>query len=106
MYPFTIVCNYNLHKRTFSVIVTILTPCGLQKLSVNVMFVLRYISNKKDKFVDNLKEAVSIPSVSEDIERRPDVVAMVKWAEKKMKSLGADVELCDIGFQVRFYCDF
>ncbi|XP_046677612.1 cytosolic non-specific dipeptidase isoform X1 [Homalodisca vitripennis] len=58
-----------------------------------------YIEKNKRKFIENLKEAVSIPSVSGVVEHRPDVVTMVKWAENQLRGLGATVQLCDVGVQ-------
>lgn len=69
-------------------------------LSDVIYCVYRYIESNKTKFINNLKEAVSIQSVSGEIKNRQDVVNMMKWAESKLKSLGVSVELCDIGFQV------
>jgi len=64
-----------------------------------------YIDTNKTKFIGNLKGAVSIPSVSGEVEHRADVVTMVKWTESQLKSLGATVELCDIGEQVLPNCE-
>lgn len=61
-----------------------------------------YIDSKKLTFIENLKEAISIPSVSGDVSYRQDVVTMVKWAESRLKSLGATVELCDIGMETTY----
>lgn len=47
---------------------------------------------------------MSIPSVSGQPERRDDVITMVHWMEDRLKKLGVEVELCDIGLQVsNFY---
>ncbi|XP_054275860.1 cytosolic non-specific dipeptidase [Macrosteles quadrilineatus] len=59
-----------------------------------------YVDKNAVKFIGILKEAVSIPSVSNDVGHRPDVVTMVKWTESRLKSLGASVELCDVGDQI------
>ncbi|PIO77571.1 peptidase, M20/M25/M40 family [Teladorsagia circumcincta] len=40
------------------------------------------IDDRQNEFVANLKEAVSIPSVSSEPARRPDCVNMVMWAKK------------------------
>lgn len=61
--------------------------------------VFGYIDSNKDKFIKNLRDAVAIPSVSGQPERRDDVITMVHWMEERLKKLGVEVELCDIGFQ-------
>lgn len=63
--------------------------------------IFRYIDSNKEKFIKNLRDAVSIPSVSGQPERRDDVITMVHWMEDRLKKLGVEVELCDIGLQVK-----
>lgn len=70
---------------------------------LNICSVNRYIDSNKKKFIETLKDAVSIPSVSGDDDRRPDVVIMVKWAADHLRKMGATVELCDIGDEVHTY---
>jgi len=50
--------------------------------------------------LETLSQAVSIKSISADPELRNEVNKMMQWAQAKLKALGADVELCDIGQQV------
>lgn len=45
-----------------------------------------------DSFIDRLRAAVAIPSVSADPEMRPRVVEMAEFLEKELKALGAHVE--------------
>ncbi|XP_022162428.1 cytosolic non-specific dipeptidase-like [Myzus persicae] len=61
--------------------------------------VFRYIDDNKNKFLETLSQAVSIKSISADPELRNEVIKMMQWAQAKLKTLGADVELCDIGQQ-------
>ncbi|XP_060869260.1 cytosolic non-specific dipeptidase-like [Metopolophium dirhodum] len=61
--------------------------------------VFRYVDDHKNKFVETLSQAVSIKSISADPELRNEVNKMMQWAQAKLKALGADVELCDIGQQ-------
>uniref|UniRef100_A0A915PR77 RNA helicase n=1 Tax=Setaria digitata TaxID=48799 RepID=A0A915PR77_9BILA len=49
------------------------------------------------KFIERLREAVSIPSVSGHPQRRADVVRMVQWTKMQLENLGVKTELCDIG---------
>ncbi|XP_050543642.1 cytosolic non-specific dipeptidase isoform X2 [Daktulosphaira vitifoliae] len=62
--------------------------------------VFRYIEQEKNNFVENLKNAVSIKSVSADPNLRFEVLKMMNWANNKLKILGAEVELCETGIQV------
>lgn len=50
--------------------------------------------------METLSQAVSIKSISADPELRNEVNKMMQWAQAKLKALGADVQLCDIGQQV------
>jgi Cys-Gly metallodipeptidase DUG1 len=52
-----------------------------------------------DHFIDRLRKAVAIPSVSSDDERRPEVVRMGKWLAGELTALGAEVELRPLGKQ-------
>lgn len=61
--------------------------------------VFKYIDDNKSKFIDNLKAAVAIPSVSSVPEHRPDVIKMINWAADRLTALNANVEICDNGFQ-------
>ncbi|KAL8370002.1 hypothetical protein RB595_000388 [Gaeumannomyces hyphopodioides] len=50
-------------------------------------------------FIERLRAAVAIPSVSSDAARRPDVVRMAHFLESELKTLGAHVELRPLGKQ-------
>ncbi|XP_050301476.1 cytosolic non-specific dipeptidase-like [Anthonomus grandis grandis] len=67
-------------------------PCHLTKI-------FKHIDSKKQVFIDLLKEAVAIKSVSTWAETRPEVIRMVEWAKKRLEDLGAKAELKDIGNQ-------
>lgn len=59
----------------------------------------RYIDDHKVEYIDNLREAVAIKSVSAWPDHRNEIINMVKWTEVKLKELGATTELADIGVQ-------
>lgn len=59
----------------------------------------RYIDEHKQEYIDNLKEAVAIKSVSAWADNRDEVIKMMKWAEVKLKNLGATTELANVGTQ-------
>lgn len=59
----------------------------------------RYIDDHAQDYINNLKEAIAIKSVSAWPDHRNEVVKMMKWAEVKLKSLEATTELVDIGKQ-------
>ncbi|KAK4164333.1 hypothetical protein QBC43DRAFT_262388 [Cladorrhinum sp. PSN259] len=52
-----------------------------------------------DTFIERLREAVAIPSISADAARRPDVVRMGHWLAAELKKLGATAELRELGKQ-------
>ncbi|EGS19558.1 glutamate carboxypeptidase-like protein [Thermochaetoides thermophila DSM 1495] len=52
-----------------------------------------------DAFIERLRQAVAIPSISADPARRPDVVRMAKFLESELIKLGAQVELRELGRQ-------
>ncbi|XP_076628449.1 cytosolic non-specific dipeptidase 2 [Colletes latitarsis] len=58
-----------------------------------------YIDKHKAEYINNLKEAVAIKSVSAWPDHRNEIIKMMKWAEVKLKDLGATTELVDIGKQ-------
>lgn len=61
--------------------------------------VCRYIDDHRIEYIENLKEAVAIKSVSAWPDHRNDIVEMMKWAETRLKELGTVTELVDVGKQ-------
>lgn len=61
--------------------------------------VFSYIDANKQKFIQNLSDAVAIKSVSAWSDTRPEIVRMMKWAATRLEQLGAATELKDIGKQ-------
>jgi nonspecific dipeptidase len=57
----------------------------------------RHIDGNKVKYIDNLRQAVAIKSVSAWPESRNEIIKMIKWAEAQFKQLGASTELADLG---------
>lgn len=53
----------------------------------------------KAQYIETLKEAVAIKSVSAWPHTRPEITKMVNWTADKLKALGATIELCDVGEQ-------
>jgi cytosolic nonspecific dipeptidase len=60
---------------------------------------LSHIDVNKIRYIDLLREAVAIKSVSAWPQARPDCQRMIDFAEKKLKGIGATVEQVDIGNQ-------
>ncbi|XP_033221420.1 cytosolic non-specific dipeptidase [Belonocnema kinseyi] len=58
-----------------------------------------YVDAHKADYIKTLGEAISIKSVSGWPDKRDEVIKMMKWAEQKIKDLGATTELADIGTQ-------
>jgi Cys-Gly metallodipeptidase DUG1 len=59
----------------------------------------KQVDTLSDHFIDRLRKAVAIPSVSAEDDRRPDVVKMGEWLAAELKALGASVELRPLGNQ-------
>ncbi|EAA03960.4 AGAP007619-PA [Anopheles gambiae str. PEST] len=58
-----------------------------------------HIDANKSKYIDALREAVAIKSVSAWPESRPEIFRMVEWVAERLRKLGATVELADVGKQ-------
>uniref|UniRef100_A0A915AM70 Peptidase M20 dimerisation domain-containing protein n=1 Tax=Parascaris univalens TaxID=6257 RepID=A0A915AM70_PARUN len=61
--------------------------------------VVKDIDEHAKKYVERLREAVAIPSVSGEPEHRKDVQRMMMWTKKRLEAVGAKVELADVGMQ-------
>ena len=48
-----------------------------------------YIDSNKQLFMQRLKEAVEIPSVSGEPARRGDIMRMVEWTRKRLEAIGS-----------------
>lgn len=78
------------------------TSCLFLKITDTSYFLcFRYIDDHKDHFIDDLKEAVSIPSVSAFPKHREDIRRMIDRVANQLRQLGVEVEICNIGTQVR-----
>ncbi|XP_011202720.1 cytosolic non-specific dipeptidase isoform X1 [Bactrocera dorsalis] len=58
-----------------------------------------YINSNKEEYITALKVAVAIQSVSAWPDKRDEIQAMVRLVADKLRSLGTEVELADIGRQ-------
>ena len=59
----------------------------------------KQVDSSANDFIERLREAVAIPSISADEARRPDVVRMGHWLANELKKLGAEAELRELGKQ-------
>ncbi|KAH8879320.1 Cys-Gly metallodipeptidase dug1 [Thozetella sp. PMI_491] len=59
----------------------------------------KQVDDMSDHFIERLRKAVAIPSVSAEAARRPDVVRMGHFLADELKALGATVELRELGPQ-------
>ena len=57
------------------------------------------VDDLSDAFVTRLSDAVAIPSISAEDERRPDVIKMGHYLEKQLEDLGAYMEARELGPQ-------
>jgi len=60
----------------------------------------KYIDEHKSEYIECLKEAVAIPSVSAWPDNRKDIVRMTEWTAERLKKLGVEVTFRDVGTQV------
>ncbi|XP_023028441.1 cytosolic non-specific dipeptidase 2 [Leptinotarsa decemlineata] len=59
----------------------------------------KYVEDNKQKFIENLKEAVAIESVSAWAHKRGEIRKMVEHTAKQLKKLGLTTDIRDIGSQ-------
>ncbi|XP_037070907.1 cytosolic non-specific dipeptidase-like [Pollicipes pollicipes] len=59
----------------------------------------KYVDDHQSHYIDLLREAVEIKSVSAWPETRQEIVRMVHWVGDRLKKLGATVEYRDVGKQ-------
>ncbi|XP_055908137.1 cytosolic non-specific dipeptidase [Eupeodes corollae] len=57
------------------------------------------IEQNKSRYIENLKIACAIKSVSAWPETRSEIQKMVEWTAEKLKALGTDIKLVDVGKQ-------
>lgn len=53
----------------------------------------------KNRYIETLREAVAIKSVSAWPDSRSNITEMVDWTVAKLTTLGATIELVDLGHQ-------
>lgn len=58
-----------------------------------------HIEANKSSYLEMLKEAVAIPSVSAWPDHRQHVITMANWMADRLMQLGVAVNMCDIGSQ-------
>ncbi|CAD7092612.1 unnamed protein product [Hermetia illucens] len=61
--------------------------------------IFKHVDANKAKYIENLREACAIKSVSAWPDCRPEVQRMVEWTAEKLKKLGTQVELVDVGVE-------
>ncbi|OXV10135.1 hypothetical protein Egran_02102 [Elaphomyces granulatus] len=59
----------------------------------------KQVDGLSESFIDRLRKAVAIPSISAQDEHRNDVVRMAQFLAAELKNLGAEVELRPLGKQ-------
>merc|ERR1712000_92790 len=70
-----------------------------QKMAPQLDGFFKQVDDLSDHFIERLRKAVAIPSISADEERRPDVVRMGQFLADEIKALGAEVEQRPLGPQ-------
>ncbi|KAJ8969176.1 hypothetical protein NQ314_001879 [Rhamnusium bicolor] len=74
-------------------------PEPLLKLFNKIFGITRKIDDNKTKYIENLKNAVAIQSVSAWPHTRNQVREMVKWTAERCRTLGIHTELKELGDQ-------
>ncbi|KXN72265.1 CNDP dipeptidase [Conidiobolus coronatus NRRL 28638] len=59
--------------------------------------VYQYIDENQQNFIQKLREAVAIPSVSSSVPHRPEVIRMGEWLIKELEALGATTKRIELG---------
>lgn len=62
-------------------------------------FDLRHVDANKVRYINELRDIVAIKSVSAWPDNRPDIGTAINWTAEKLRKLGVEVELADIGIQ-------
>ncbi|EPS44675.1 hypothetical protein H072_1331 [Dactylellina haptotyla CBS 200.50] len=62
------------------------------KMPVDLSGYYAQVDALEEKFIDRLRKAVAIPSVSAEPERRPDVVKMAEFLKAELEALGASIQ--------------
>lgn len=70
-----------------------------QKMAPQLDGYFKQVDSLSDHFIERLRKAVAIPSISADEERRPDVVRMGQFLADELTALGAEVEQRPLGKQ-------
>ncbi|XP_050718402.1 cytosolic non-specific dipeptidase-like isoform X2 [Eriocheir sinensis] len=73
--------------------------CG-PNLPSSLIHTPRYVDDNKERFIEVLREAVAIQSVSVWPKKRPELLHQMEWAKTKLEALGATCTLNKIGDQV------
>ncbi|KAH8361679.1 hypothetical protein KR084_011451, partial [Drosophila pseudotakahashii] len=58
-----------------------------------------FVDSKKGDYIEALKTVVGIQSVSAWADKRGEIDRMVNWTADRLKALGAEIELADVGQQ-------
>ncbi|KAF3086195.1 Cys-Gly metallodipeptidase [Orbilia oligospora] len=89
--------HLHLHRQTYSDVKTITTSrrnytTTTTKMPVDLTAYYNQVDVLEDAFVQRLRKAVAIPSVSAEPERRDDVRAMADFLKSELETLGASVQ--------------
>lgn len=71
----------------------------LISLIENIIFI-SYIQKNSDKYVETLREAVAIQSVSAWTHKRDECQRMMEWMADKLRAIGTQIEMVDVGKQI------
>ncbi|EDV59873.1 cytosolic non-specific dipeptidase [Drosophila erecta] len=69
----------------------------MSEISSELLKLFAFVDGKKEDYIGALKTVVGIQSVSAWPEKRSEIDRMVKWTADRLRSLGAETELADVG---------
>lgn len=93
------ITNSNTQAQTRPYLTDAIRTHQARKMAPQLDSFFSQVDSLSEAFIQRLRAAVAIPSVSSDAARRPDVVRMAHFLESELKTLGAHVELRPLGKQ-------
>lgn len=57
----------------------------------------KYADTQRKRYIDELREIVAIPGISTDPKFHKQLSLLIEWVESRLKDLGFEVELQEMG---------
>lgn len=69
------------------------------KIQPQLLNVLQVIDSNRSQYLNDLKEAIEIKSITSDLKHRDEVQKMIKFSEEWLNKLDMKYELFNVGFR-------